>query len=95
LLAIGVSGAPQHLNYIGPRATILAFNRDADAPLMTLNQRQPKPRVFPIVGDLFETVPALTAALQEELSGQPEEPAKPTAPTPVLPASTTQPGNVE
>jgi alkylation response protein AidB-like acyl-CoA dehydrogenase/flavin-dependent dehydrogenase/electron transfer flavoprotein alpha subunit/electron transfer flavoprotein alpha/beta subunit/ferredoxin-like protein FixX len=95
LLAIGVSGAPQHLNYIGPRATILAFNRDADAPLMTLNQRQPKPRVFPIVGDLFETVPALTAALKEELSGQPEPPAKPTASTPVLPASTTQLGNVE
>jgi hypothetical protein len=71
LLAIGISGAPQHLNYIGPKATVLAFNRDPDAPLMTLNQRQPRPRVFPVVGDLFETVPALTAALQEERSGQP------------------------
>jgi electron transfer flavoprotein alpha subunit len=75
LLAIGVSGAPQHLNYIGPRATILAFNRDPDAPLMTLNQRQPRPRVFPVVGDLFETLPALVAALQEEQAGQPERPA--------------------
>src|SRR5205085_1234460 len=53
LLAIGVSGAPQHLNYIGPRATVLAFNRDPDAPLMTLNQRQLRPRVYPVVGDLF------------------------------------------
>jgi alkylation response protein AidB-like acyl-CoA dehydrogenase/flavin-dependent dehydrogenase/electron transfer flavoprotein alpha subunit/ferredoxin-like protein FixX len=77
LLAIGVSGAPQHLNYIGPRATILAFNRDPDAPLMTLNQRQPRPKVFPVVGDLFETVPALTAALQEERSGQPDLPLTP------------------
>jgi hypothetical protein len=66
LLAIGVSGAPQHLNYIGPRATVVAFNRDPEAPIMTLNQRQPRPRVFPVVGDLFETVPALTTALGRE-----------------------------
>jgi electron transfer flavoprotein alpha subunit len=66
LLAIGISGAPQHLNYIGQRATILAFNRDADAPIMTLNQRQARPRVFPVVGNLFETVPALIAALLSE-----------------------------
>jgi electron transfer flavoprotein alpha subunit len=66
LLAIGVSGAPQHINYISHRATIIAFNRDPEAPIMTLNQRQPRPRVIPVVGDLFETVPALTAALREE-----------------------------
>ena len=63
LLAIGISGAPQHLDYIGPRATVLAFNRDPEAPLLTLNQRRPRPRVFPIVGDLFETIPAFMAAL--------------------------------
>jgi electron transfer flavoprotein alpha subunit len=66
LLAIGVSGAPQHLNYIGPRATVVAFNRDREAPLMTLNERQVRPRVFPVVGDLFETVPALTEALRQQ-----------------------------
>jgi hypothetical protein len=66
LLAIGISGAPQHLSYIGPRATVLAFNRDSEAPIMTLNRRQPRPRVFSIVGDLFETVPALIAALKRE-----------------------------
>jgi alkylation response protein AidB-like acyl-CoA dehydrogenase/flavin-dependent dehydrogenase/electron transfer flavoprotein alpha/beta subunit/ferredoxin-like protein FixX len=70
LLAIGISGAPQHLNYIGPRATILAFNRDPEAPIMTLNQRQARPRVLPIVGDLFQTVPALTAALIEQSPGR-------------------------
>jgi electron transfer flavoprotein alpha subunit len=69
LLAVGVSGAPQHLNYIGPRATVVAFNRDPEAPLMTLNQRQARPRVFPVVGDLFETVPAFTAALEEDRQG--------------------------
>jgi len=64
MLAIGVSGAPQHLNCIGSRAVILAFNRDGEAPLLTLNRRQARPRVFPVVGDLFETVPALIAALR-------------------------------
>jgi alkylation response protein AidB-like acyl-CoA dehydrogenase/flavin-dependent dehydrogenase/electron transfer flavoprotein alpha subunit/electron transfer flavoprotein alpha/beta subunit/ferredoxin-like protein FixX len=70
LLAIGVSGAPQHLNYIGAKTTILAFNRDPEAPIMTLNQRQPRPRVYPIVGDLFETVPAFIAALEEKNGSQ-------------------------
>jgi electron transfer flavoprotein-quinone oxidoreductase len=73
LLAIGISGAPQHLNYIGPRTTIIAFNRDAEVPLMTLNQRQAQPRVYPVVGDLFETVPALVACLQEERTGTTHE----------------------
>jgi alkylation response protein AidB-like acyl-CoA dehydrogenase/flavin-dependent dehydrogenase/ferredoxin-like protein FixX len=65
LLAIGISGAPQHLNYIGTRATIVAFNHDPEAPIMTLNQRQPRPRVFPVLGDLFDTVPSFTAALRQ------------------------------
>ncbi len=64
ILSIGVSGAPQHVDYIGDRATIIAFNKDAAAPLMTLNQRRARPEVVPVVGDLFETVPALTAALR-------------------------------
>jgi electron transfer flavoprotein-quinone oxidoreductase len=68
LLAIGVSGAPQHLDYIGSRACIVAFNRDPDAPIMTLNQRTTRPRVWPIVGDLFETVPAFISALSGEFS---------------------------
>ncbi len=72
LLAIGISGAPQHLSYIGTRATILAFNRDPEAPIMTLNQRQPRPRVLPVVGDLFETVPAFVAALRKKQVGTPE-----------------------
>jgi electron transfer flavoprotein-quinone oxidoreductase len=64
IISIGVSGAPQHVDYIGEQATIIAFNKDADAPLMTLNKRRARPRVVPIVGDLFETVPRFTAALK-------------------------------
>ena len=64
IISIGVSGAPQHVDYIGDRATIIAFNKDADAPLMTLNKRRASPKVVPIVGDLFELVPRFTAALK-------------------------------
>ena len=64
IISIGVSGAPQHVDYIGERATIIAFNKDPDAPLMTLNQRRARPTVVPIVGDLFETVPRFTEALK-------------------------------
>jgi electron transfer flavoprotein alpha subunit len=64
ILSIGVSGAPQHVDYIGERATIIAFNKDAEAPLMTLNQRRARPKVVPIVGDLFATVPEFTVALK-------------------------------
>jgi electron transfer flavoprotein-quinone oxidoreductase len=64
IIALGVSGAPQHIDYIGERATILAFNKDPEAPLMTLNKRRARPGVVPIVGDLFETVPRFTKALR-------------------------------
>jgi alkylation response protein AidB-like acyl-CoA dehydrogenase/flavin-dependent dehydrogenase/electron transfer flavoprotein alpha subunit/ferredoxin-like protein FixX len=82
LLAIGISGAPQHLNYIGGRAAILAFNRDPEAPIMTLNQRAARPKVFPIVGDLFETVPSFISALEEDLSVEIETPDR----APAVPA---------
>jgi electron transfer flavoprotein alpha subunit len=56
VIALGVSGAPQHIDYIGTRAEILCFNKDPEAPLMKLNQVRPAPRVHPIAGDLFVTV---------------------------------------
>ncbi len=68
MLAIGISGAPQHLNYIGERAAIFAFNRDPEAPLMVLNRSRPKPRVFPIHGDLFAEVPKFVRALESEIA---------------------------
>jgi len=63
ILAIGVSGAPQHMDYIGDRAVIFAFNKDSQAPLMKLNESRPAPVVHPIEGDLFETIPRLIEML--------------------------------
>ena len=64
MICVGVSGAPQHLEYIGSRGVIFAFNKDAEAPLMTLNQRRSRPLVIPVVGDLFKEVPRFLEALK-------------------------------
>ncbi len=67
LFALGVSGAPQHIDYIGERATIFAFNIDPDAPLMNLNEERPAPIVHPIEGDMFETVPEFLEAIRDRI----------------------------
>ncbi len=64
LVALAVSGAPQHVDWIDDDTVILAFNIDPDAPLMKLNEQRPTPVVHPIVGNVRDTVPRFIAALR-------------------------------
>ncbi len=62
-IAVGVSGAPQHMSGVSGSKVIVAVNKDKSAPIF-------KQADYGVVADLYKFLPILTSKLREKFPGR-------------------------